>query len=189
MDSPDLDCMSPEALRAEVARLREELKRRDAADAASRLVTARLRAERDAYRNAFDNAPDIQVWCDLKGRLIRCNKATMAAVGDGEIPPDFTVLNDPQLIVLGIPELFARAATGETVAMPRYPFNVANTHGGGPDEDLWLETLLQPVFGESGMVESVIVHHRDVTAEVRAENELKALTRARDEAWAVDDAS
>ena len=104
MDSPDVSGMSHDDLHAEIRRLRRELSGREAAEAARRLVTARLKAERDAFRSAFDNSPVIQIWCDPQGRALRVNKAAQEAMRGGELPPDFTVLNDPQLILLGVPE-------------------------------------------------------------------------------------
>ncbi len=165
----------PGSCQSELPRLREDLARARASEAAARLVIEKLQAERDAFRLAFDNAPFMLVWCDRKGRALRLNRATRTAMDDHEPLPDFNVYNDPQLIMLGVPEFFDRALAGETVHMPRYVFNVSKTHLGAPDKDIHMETSLYPVFADDGTVDSVVVRHDDVTALALAERELERL--------------
>lgn len=175
MESPDEPLSRPGECTPETLQLREELARRVAAEAAARLVANKYKSERDAFMSAFDECPFPQVLCAPDGRALRLNKAAMAAMGGVEPPPDFTVFNDPQLILLGVPEHFTRALAGETVRMPRYVFNVGKTHLGAPDLDLTMETVLHPVFGADGKVESVVVQHFDLTPLAAAEAEIERL--------------
>lgn len=162
----------------EIARLRRELACSEAASMALRRVMAQTSRERDAFRAVFDECPLPQIWIDCQGRPRRVNKACVAAMGDVKASPEMTVFNDPQLIMLGVPQYFKTALAGETVRMPRYVFNVGKTHLGGPDLDLTLETVLFPVFGPDGGVDSVVVQHHDLTALARAEDEAARLKTA-----------
>ena len=157
------------ALQAEIERLRQALRQLEAADAVRRRAQARLQAECDAFRIVFDESPVMQVWFDREGRILRVNKAAQAAAGVEHPPQDFSVFNDPQLIMLGVPGYFEQALAGATVRMPRYVFNVSKTHQPAQDTDMTLETVLYPVFGPDGAVDSVVVQHFDVTDLARAE--------------------
>ncbi|MFZ5426917.1 MAG: hypothetical protein ACOZEN_08075 [Thermodesulfobacteriota bacterium] len=175
MESPDEHLSRLVECTPETRKLREELARRTAAEAASRLVANKYKSERDAFMSAFDECPFPQILCAPDGRALRINKAAKVAMGGMEAPPDFTVFNDPQLILLNVPEHFSRALAGEKVRMPRYVFNVGKTHMGAPDLDLTLETVLHPVFGAGGKVESVVVQHFDLTPLAAAEAEIERL--------------
>ncbi len=175
MDPHDHHRLSHDDLLAEVERLRREVIHLEAAAAARKRVKTQLERERDAYRAVFDECPIIQVWIDREGRVLRGNKVAQALVGMESSPREFTIMNDPQLIMLGVPEYFARALAGETVRMPRYVFNTSKTHATGRDLDLVLETVLHPVFGEDGAVHSVVVQHFDVSALDAAQREVARL--------------
>lgn len=162
----------------EIERLRRELACSEAASVALRRVMVQTARERDAFRAVFDECPLPQVWVDRSGRPLRVNKACAAAMGDVKASPDMTIFNDPQLIMLGVPHYFEAALAGNTVRMPRYVFNVSRTHQGAPDVDLTLETLLFPVFGPDGSVESVVVQHHNLTALARVEEEAASLRAA-----------
>lgn len=150
-------------LQAENERLRRELDSLRAADALRRKSRALLEAERNAFRAVFDESPIMQVWFDRNGKVLRANKAAQAVAGSEYPPQDFTIYSDPQLIMLGVPDYFDKALTGQTVCMPRYAFNASRTHEPAPDVDRILETVLYPVFAANGTVDSVIVQHFDVT--------------------------
>lgn len=162
----------------EIARLRRELACSEAASMALRRVMVQTSKERDAFRAVFDECPLPQIWVDRQGRPRRVNKACAAVMGDTKASPEMTVFNDPQLIMLDVPQYFEAALAGEIVRMPRYVFNVAKTHLGGPDQDLTLETVLFPVFGPDGTVDSVVVQHHDLTALARAEDAAASLRAA-----------
>jgi len=162
----------------EIVRLRRELACSEAASMALRRVMVQTVRERDAFRAVFDECPVPQVWIGRTGRPLRMNKACAAAMGDVRASPDMTVFNDPQLIMLGVPQYFKAALAGATVRMPRYVFNVSKTHLGGPDQDLTLESVLFPVFGPDGSVESVVVQHHNLTALAQAEEEAASLRAA-----------
>ncbi|WP_243439186.1 PAS domain-containing protein [Fundidesulfovibrio soli] len=167
MDEPQTP--TREELEAENERLRQALKQLEAAEAVRKRAHARLQAECEAFRSVFDESPVMQIWFDREGRVLRVNKAAMAAASLDQPPQDFSVFTDPQLIMLGVPGYFRQALAGTTVRMPRYVFNAHRTHGPAQDLDMVLETVLYPVFGADGAVDSVVVQHFDVTELARAQ--------------------
>ena len=166
---------SREELLAEVERLHREVSHLEAAALARRRVQTQLAEERDSFREAFDASPIPQVWHDNDGSVLRVNRAAQAMLGVDMPPRDFTVYNDPQLVLLGVPEYFKRALTGETVRMPRHVFNASQTHGEAPDADISLETVLYPVFWDVDSVRTVVVQFFDLSAQARAEAEAARL--------------
>lgn len=152
-----------EELAAEAERLRQALRQLEAAEAVRKKAHARLRAECEAFRSVFDESPVMQIWFDKEGHVLRVNKAAMATASLDHPPQDFSVFTDPQLIMLGVPGFFRQALAGATVRMPRYVFNAHKTHEPAQDLDMVMETVLYPVFGADGAVESVVVQHFDVT--------------------------
>ncbi|MFP5223545.1 MAG: hypothetical protein ACLGSA_14735 [Acidobacteriota bacterium] len=162
----------------EIERLRHELACSEAASMALRRVMVQTSRERDAFRAVFDESPVAQIWIDRSGRPIQANKSCAALMAGIMPSPDMTVFNDPQLIMLGVPEYFQAALAGQTVRIPRYVYNVSKTHMGAPDVDLTLETLLFPVCGPDGSVDSVMVQHYDLTALARAEEDTARLRAA-----------
>lgn len=153
-DTPDVA-----ALLAENERLRRTVRNMEAADALRRESYARLAAECDAFRAAFDDNPVMQLWCDSQGRVLRANKSLQSAMGMEAPPQGYTVFTDPQLIMLGVPRYFKQALQGSVTRIPRYTFNPSKAHGTGLDADFTMETVIHPVFGPDGRVESVVVQH------------------------------
>lgn len=175
MNAHDESRKTHDELQAEVERLRREVTHLEAAQLARRRVQGLLTSERDSFREVFDGSPVPQVWLDRSGRSLRLNKAAQAILGVDNPPSDFTVFNDPQLIMLGIPPYFERALSGETVRVPAHVFNPARTHYNAPDVDLTVETVLYPLAGDVGGQPTVVVQFFDVSARAAAEAEVRRL--------------
>ncbi|WP_243361910.1 PAS domain-containing protein [Fundidesulfovibrio terrae] len=175
MHTHDESRKSHEELQAEVERLRREVTHLEAAQLARRRVQALLTSERDSFREAFDGSSVPQVWLDRSGRVLRLNRVAQAMLGVDIPPSDFTVFNDPQLIMLGVPPYFERALSGETVRVPAHVFNPARTHYSAPDVDLTVETVLYPLAGDVSGQATVVVQFFDVSALAAAEAEVRQL--------------
>lgn len=80
----------------------------------------------------------------------------------------FNLLEDPQNIALGIPEIFQRVYAGEIVQLPPVLFRKGQRRGDVSEGvDVWVEVVYFPVRGEDGMVSYVGLLHRDVTVQVQ----------------------
>ena len=189
MQTRDESRKSREELLAEVERLRREVTHLEAAHLARRRVQALLTSERDAFREAFDASPVPQVWLDRGGATLRLNRPAQAMLGADTAPSGFTIFNDPQLIMLGVPPYFERALAGETVRVPPHVFNPSRTHFGAPDKDLTLETVLYPLADGEGGAPTVVVQFFDVSALACAEAEIRRLRDAFSRAGTAGDAA
>ncbi|GFK93033.1 hypothetical protein NNJEOMEG_00862 [Fundidesulfovibrio magnetotacticus] len=162
----------------EALQLRRKVAALEAAALASRRVRALVEAERDAFQGIFDNSPVMQIWLDHQGKVLRANKVAQAVAGKESPSPDFCIYTEPGLIMLGVPECFDSALKGETVRMAAYEFNASHLHMDAPDVTYTLETVLHPVFGPDGSVNSVVVQHFDVTELAQARQEVERLRAA-----------
>jgi PAS domain-containing protein len=152
----DFSHKSREELLQEVERLKRDICHLEAAELARRRVQDKLVSECNAFRTAFDLSTVPQLWHDREGRTLRINKAAQALLGVETTPPEFTVFNDPQLILIGVPEYFNRALAGETVRVPKHAFTPSKTHTGAPGEKLMMASVMYPVLSPSGEVTSVV---------------------------------
>ena len=174
---PPHDCghASRTACLAEFGRMRQEISCLQAQNQACRRVAAMCEHELQAFMTAFDNSPIPQSWYDRDGKFLRASKAGLMPHIRESVPAEYSIFNEPVLIMLGIPALFKRALQGETVRMPRYRFNPSSMSLNAPDRDYVLETVMLPVTGSDGQVTSVIVQHYDLTALDQAEREIRRL--------------
>jgi len=120
---------------------------------------------------------------DASGRPIAANPAFERLWGASlsDVPPDYSVLADPQLEGAGVLPLLRRAfgldgarspeGAGEAVTLPALRYDVATTTGRG--HTLWTEAHAYPVRDAVGEVERVVLTHTDVTARKEAEAALR----------------
>jgi PAS domain S-box-containing protein len=156
-------------------------------------VAALLR-ERDVLaeqlRAAFLQSPVSTIVYDAAGRPLAVNPAFERLWGArlADLPPGYSVLDDPQLEVAGVLPLLRRAfgldgaatpeGAGEPVSLPPLRYDVAVTTGHG--RITWTQAHAYPVRDASGAVARVVLSHEDVTARREAEEALarqSALTR------------
>ena len=146
-------------------------------DTARVTATAAVR-ERDVLaerlRAAFEQSPVSTVVYDARGRPLAANPAFERLWGAGmvDVPPEYSVLADPQLAAAGVLPLIERAFRGEAVTVPAVRYEMADAVGRGWVR--WTEAHLYPVRDASGAVEQVVLTHADVTDRRTAEAALTA---------------
>lgn len=120
----------------------------------------------------FEQAPQSMVLYDAEGRVLALNPAFERLWGARreDVPASYSVLNDPQLEAAGIMPHVRRAFRGETVSTPRIRYDLAAV--GGKGRTLWTEGHFYPLI-ENGRLSHVVLTHRDVTAQVEAEAQLR----------------
>jgi PAS domain-containing protein len=165
----DFSHKSREELLLEIEHLKRDVCHLEAAELARRRVQDKLISECNAFRAAFDLSPIPQLWHDREGRTLRLNQAAQALLGVEMRPPEFTIFNDPQLVLIGVPEYFKRVLAGETVWVPKHAFTPSKTHTGAPGKTLMLTSVMYPVFSPGGEVTSVLTQLFDIKA-LSAEN-------------------
>ena len=139
-------------------------------------------------REAFAQAPVSTVVYDAAGHLLAVNAAfeRLWGVGFGDVPPNYSVLTDPQLEAAGMLPALRRAfgldgartaeGAGEPVALPPLRYDVASTAGHGRTR--WTEAHAYPVRDLHGAVVRVVLTHDDVTAHLEAEEALRTASAA-----------
>src|SRR5690349_24016847 len=122
-----------------------------------RLLEGRLRA-------AFEQSPVSTVVYDAQGKPIAVNPAFEKLWGASikDVPPDYSVLNDEQLVAAGVMPAIRRAFFGEEVSLPALRYEMDQSVGRG--HALWTQAHLFPVRGVDGQIEQVILTHEDITA-------------------------
>ena len=147
-------------------------------DDTARSVAERARAEsEERLHGAFEQSPVSTVRYDATGHVVAINPAFERLWGGGiaQVPPGYTVLEDPQLEQAGVLSLIRRAFQGEVITTPpvRYDMSIAAGEA-GHGRVLLTQAHLYPVRNAAGEVVEVVLTHEDVTARVVAEDELKA---------------
>ena len=137
-----------------------------------------LRLSEERFRAVMEQSPlSIQIF-DAQGTHIRVNKAWEQLWGvTHDAIPDYNILHDHQLEVLGIASLIRRAFAGEAVALPavRYdPNETVPDRSRHPDPVRWVRAFAYPVRDASGDVREVVLVHEDVTAARNADAKLRA---------------
>lgn len=148
-------------------------------DDTARSLAEGARAEsEERLRAAFEQSPVSTVRYDAAGRVLALNPAFERLWGArfADVPPDYTVLEDPQLERAGVLPLVRRAFQGEAVTLPpvRYDLSIASGHVGG-GRVLLTQAHLYPVRSAAGELVEVVLTHEDVTARLVAESELEAV--------------
>ena len=142
------------------------------------------RRERDALserlRAAFDQSPTSTVVYDAAGRLLAVNPAFERLWGAtmADVPPGYSVLDDPQLVAAGVQPMLRRAFAGETVTLPPLRYAMPESVAGGRVR--WTQAHLYPVHDASGALHEVVLTHEDVTDRQQAD-EVRASATARAE--------
>ncbi|MEO6102825.1 MAG: GAF domain-containing protein, partial [Pseudoxanthomonas sp.] len=106
------------------------------------------------------------------GRVRSVNKAwerlfgiTLADIAD------YNVLEDQQLIALGIMSLVQRGFAGETVQIPAIGYVPSSgIHAG---QERWCSASIYPVLDTDGTVLEIVLSHHDLTDQHRVERELR----------------
>jgi PAS domain S-box-containing protein len=108
------------------------------------------------------------------GRLVEVNAAFTALYGvtAADVPADYRVTEDPQLVALGVADAVRRAFAGEAVTVPALRYDPAPTTGGA-GRAVWTRAQFYPVRGADGAVVEVVQVQEDVGAQVAADASLR----------------
>jgi anti-anti-sigma factor len=104
---------------------------------------------------------------NLEGDMVAFNEATSAMWNMSHIsdmPIEFNILTDPQLVAAGIPAIFKRVVQGETLSSPPHLFDTKKL--GISDTGMarrWVESTYFPIRDRAGSITHVGLMHRDVT--------------------------
>jgi PAS domain S-box-containing protein len=123
----------------------------------------------DVARALFEQSPFSKVLYDTAGRILAVNMAFERLFGltIDSIPPDYSVLTDPQLERAGHLPAVRRAFDGEVVVLPPVFYDAAALHGAGRRS--WTQGHLSPMRDLAGVVTGVVLVHVDLTERVEAE--------------------
>jgi diguanylate cyclase (GGDEF)-like protein/PAS domain S-box-containing protein len=144
-------------------------------EAEERRAQDSLEASQAQLSMAFDETPVPMVMFAPDGRLQRANSAYRSLLGlPDELPPDFTVTDVP-LTWVGhdhgdlLPTILRapNACTTSTQAFRRHD----------DDSLIWLETITNGLFDRHGQLQSIFVHHRDITRQQEHEAALRRQVR------------
>jgi PAS domain S-box-containing protein len=133
------------------------------------------------FRALFEQFPlSVQIF-DPEGNTLATNRSWFRLFGlTMEEVRAFNPLTDPQLSA--IRPLLQRGFGGEHVTIPPHPFIPPPASGVQRTEPVWLEVSVFPVSDPETGVQEIIVAHRDVTEEYRAQLGLRAAEAALQEA-------
>jgi PAS domain S-box-containing protein len=123
----------------------------------------------------FDQSPFSSVLYDATGHVVALNAAFTALWGARleDVPPDYTVLTDPQLEKQGIMPEVRRAFAGEAVMTPPVRYAMSEAAATGKGRTVWTEAHFHPIRGADGTVTHVVLTHVDITARMIAELALR----------------
>lgn len=167
-------------------------------DDSARDAHTRLKRERNVLErqlnDAFEQSPRSTVIYDATGKPVAVNRAFERLWGArlADVPPDYSVLTDPQLAAAGAMPAVRRVfgldgartedGAGAPVTFPPLRYDMADPTGKG--HTLWTQAHAFPIRNANGEVERVFLTHDDVTAQREAETArertagLQALTAA-----------
>jgi len=123
----------------------------------------------------FAQSPFSTVIYDPRGKPLAANAAfeRMWGVTLASVPPEYTVLEDPQLLAQGaIPTVRRAFERGETVISPPVRYDISRVASGGGGRTLWSQGYFYPVRDASGAITCVVLTHIDLTERKEAEEAL-----------------
>jgi PAS domain S-box-containing protein len=129
----------------------------------------------DGFAHAlFAQSPLSTVVYDAAGHLTAANAAFERLFGlrVADLPPSYTILEDPQLAAQGLLPDVRRAFAGETVTLPPVRYEPAADIG--VTTASWTQAHLYPLRDTTGAVAAVVLVHLDLTARIDAEEALRA---------------
>ncbi len=145
-----------------------------------RLAEEALRLSEARYRALVEQSPlSVQILA-ADGRTLQVNAAWERLWGVTlDRIADYNLLDDPQLVTLGLMPYIRQAFAGEATRIPatRYDPNVTlpdrSVH---EDSGRWVRAVAYPVKDRDGRVREVVLVHEDITDQVRAETERRRAT-------------
>jgi PAS domain S-box-containing protein len=119
----------------------------------------------------FEQSPFSSVLYDSQGHVIAVNEAfrAMWGVDASTAPPNYSVLDDPELAKQGVLELIKRAFAGEPVVTPAIRYDISKLSTSGTGFVHWTQGHFYPLLDEDGKVQLVMLSHIDLTDRMEAE--------------------
>ncbi|MDX1439671.1 MAG: PAS domain S-box protein, partial [Rubricoccaceae bacterium] len=127
------------------------------------------------FEQLFEQFPlSVQLF-SASGQTLKVNRAWRELFGlTFEDVKDFNPLHDPQLA--DVREQLERGFAGEILTIPAHAFTTI-PWGEGEFKKLWLEVTVCPLKDEDGIVQEVLVIHRDITDEREAQTAIQESER------------
>ncbi len=113
------------------------------------------------------NPMSIQI-LDMEGYPTQVNSAHTKLFG-AKPPSDYSVLKDPQLLLLGFDKLFDRIKKGEVVYFPDSYYNVHDVDPSFPDSPSWIKALGFTLNDNNGNPNKIVLMHENITERKNAE--------------------
>jgi PAS domain S-box-containing protein len=123
----------------------------------------------------FAQSPFSMVIYDPTGRPLAVNGAfeRMWEVTLEMVPPDYSVLRDPELERQGALPFIRRAFDGETVVSPPVRYDISRVATDGTGRALWTQGHFFPVRGADGQLTHVVLTHIDLSEQKESEQALR----------------
>jgi PAS domain S-box-containing protein len=132
-------------------------------------ITERKQVERLLRDIIAKNPMSIQI-LDKDGLTIEANHAYKSLFG--AVPPSgYSLFSDPQLLQMGIGELFDQLRNGATVSFPDTYFNAHDSVPDFPDAPAWVRAIGFPLNDGSGKPEKFVLMHENITERKEHEKE------------------
>jgi PAS domain S-box-containing protein len=136
-----------------------------------------LRASELRFRTLVEQSPFSKQIYLPDGRPVMCNRAWEELFGVTlEDIPDYNVLEDEQLVEVGIMPYVRRGFEGEATRIPPAPYKPDRGRFAG--QSLWVQAYIYPVKDDEGRVREVVLVHENVSERRQAEEALRE-SRAR----------
>ncbi|HEY0672164.1 MAG TPA: ATP-binding protein [Longimicrobiales bacterium] len=129
----------------------------------------------DVARMLFEQSPFSSVLYDPQGHILAANAAfaKLWGVDVSTAPPDYCVLNDPELERQGALPLIRKAFAGQAVTTPALRYDISKLSTTGEGKVLWTQGHFYPLLDEHGAVRMVMLSHIDLTDHMEAEVKLR----------------
>jgi PAS domain S-box-containing protein len=120
------------------------------------------------------NPMSIQI-IDKEGYCIKANPAHTRLFG-AEVPSDYSLFKDTQLLSQGLEEVFEKIRNGEVVPFPDSYFNVHDSIPEAPDKPIWVRAIGFPLNDQNGKPENFVLMHENITESKLAKEALLSKT-------------
>jgi PAS domain S-box-containing protein len=137
--------------------------------ASVRNITEHKRVERFLKDIIAKNPMSIQI-LDKDGLTIETNHSYKSLFGD-DPPAGYSLFSDPQLLQMGMGELFDQLRNGATVSFPDIYYNAHDSLPEFPDAPAWIRIIGFPLNDSSGKPEKFVLMHENITERKEHEKE------------------
>ncbi len=119
------------------------------------------------YRALFEQTPRSLILFHIDGRILAVNPAYTAFWGITlqQIPENYNILQDPQLIAKGVLPLIQRAFAGEVTQLPPMHYDVGSLTL-GVERKRWFLGVAYPVCDPAGNIRFMAMSHTDITLQI-----------------------